>query len=170
MTGIETTVPANQSPYTDHLPDICTLITPAAMQKLGMETKTRGFNGARLLTQACITKSTENGDLVRAVSVDFYINNIKELTNPATVIAQGPPVAIDSKIRARIVKLAATGQDDPTYKYTCLAAWGTFFGSIGINYRVAENSGSDPCKDAVAAARIIAPLMPKSPSQMRVTR
>ncbi|GGF38147.1 hypothetical protein [Williamsia phyllosphaerae] len=168
MTGVVTTVSFADSPYAAHLPDICTFIPQKTMQQLGVETKKRGFRGTQLVSQACtMFKFDEAGNISYSVTINFFTNNITELTEPGSVVLQNRDVRLTDKISATVSKLPATSPGDPTFRESCQTSWGTFFGSINVDFRTSSPERLDPCSQSVEAATKIVSLMPKSPSQMR---
>lgn len=169
MTGVVTTVPFGESPYAAHLPDICTLVPATVMEELGVTTKKRGFRGTQLVVQGCNMQHLDTGDVTYNVTVGFYTNNLSEISAPGKAVIQRNGVKISSKISGRTSKLPPTEPGDPTFREQCGTAWGTFFGAIVVNYRTSKPESVDPCSKSESAARIIAPYMPKSPSEMRPT-
>jgi hypothetical protein len=168
MTGVETTVTYNDSPYLDHFPDICTLIPDSLLPRLGAISKRRGFTGTQLQSQACSLLATrdQTGMSTGTITVNFFINNIQEQQDPETVTTIAKGVRVNEKITAVLTRLNPIRQGDTSNLTECQLTWGTFFGSIGVDY-IAETPGQDPCQRATDVGRVIAPYMPKSPSQMR---
>lgn len=167
MTGVVTTVPINKSPYLDHLPDICALIPQTAMKQLGVETRKLGFRGTQLISQVCAMQHLNEGSIASSVAVNFYTNSYQELTAPDISQTLERNIPIYKNVLGSLNKLPESGPDNTTYKQECGTAWGTFFGGIVVRYRTSTPETVDPCARSVKAARIIAPYMPKSPSEMR---
>ncbi|MGU3292770.1 hypothetical protein [Williamsia sp. M5A3_1d] len=167
MTGVVTTVSGPESPYIDHLPDICGLVPDTAMQQLGVQNKSRGFRGTQLVTQSCVMQHLDSGNVTYSVTPSFYVSNFSQITTPDVAVIQQRGIKLTDKITAITTKLPPYGPDDSTFREECGAAWGTFFGSINVNYRTKTPATDDPCEGAIRAARILAPNMPKSPSEMR---
>jgi len=167
MTGVVTTVPIDKSPYPAHLPDICTLIPQSVMNQLGVNNKKRGFRGTQLISQACNMQHLDAGNVTYSITINFYTNNYEEITKPSKSETLRRNIPIYRGIMASSNKLPRTGPDDTTYTEECGTAWGTFFGAIVVRYDTVTPESTDPCASAVDASRIIAPFMPKSPSEMR---
>jgi hypothetical protein len=168
MTGVETTVTYADSPYAAHFPDICTLIPDSLLPQLGVISKERGFTGTQLQSQACfmLGASDPQGRPIGSITVSFFINNIQELQDPDTVMTLRKGIRVNDKITAVLTRVNPYGPTDTEYVNQCQLTWGTFFGGIGVSYK-AETPNQDPCAKATDAGRLIAPYMPKSPSQMR---
>ena len=167
MTGVATTVSFADSPYAAHLPDICTYIPDSVMQQLGVQTKKRGFRGTQLVTQSCVMLKRGSIKTNYSVTVNFYTNNFAEISNPARTNTFQTGVQIGPKVVAATQRLKPLGPDDLAVENVCGTAWGTFFGSIVVNYRASDPPDPQPCSQSIAAAKLIVPLMPRSPSQMR---
>ncbi|MCX6470064.1 MAG: hypothetical protein NTW76_12225 [Corynebacteriales bacterium] len=168
MTGVVTTVPIGKSPYDKNMPDICNFITPAAMTELGVETKKKGFYGSPLVYQACLLRPAASFTTEFTLGAGIFVNNIQEhLGAPSlrdALIRSG--VSIAPKVEAYELRDRATNKTGGPY--SCEVAWGTFYGTASINI-IDDNSEEGICDRTVAAAKILQPLLPKSPSQMRPT-
>lgn len=165
MTGVVTTVPIGKSPYDKNMPDICNFITPAAMTKLGVDSKEKGFNSSPLVTQTCTLTAAMNNDFL--ISAVIYVNNIEEhLSVPSFKGDSREVTPLYSNVKAyKLTDRVATRPGGP---YTCEVAWGTFYGTAAVRFND-DKSDAGLCDRAFTAAQTIAPLMPKSPSQMRAS-
>ncbi|MCX6469956.1 MAG: hypothetical protein NTW76_11675 [Corynebacteriales bacterium] len=163
MTGVVTTVPIGKSPYDKNMPDICNFITPEAMSRLGVASKDKGFSGSPLVAQNCSMSPSANNDIF--ISAEIYVNNLQEhLSRPNLVKEQPNPLAIARGTNAYIL----TDRNYSGMTNVCEVAWGTFYGTAAVS--LTDNlSAANICQRAINDAKIIAPLMPKSPSEMRPT-
>ena len=168
MTGVITTIPGSESPYIDYLPNICRFVSAKTMAALGVQTKRLGFRGTRLVSQVCSLQHLTSGSVTSSIAVNFYINNIEEITQPSRAVFQQKNVRVSPEISGDVIKLPESGPGDTTFQRECGTAWGTFFGAIVVRFRDDVGTpGVDPCAVSLQAARLLAPEMPKSPSQMR---
>ncbi|WP_188493352.1 hypothetical protein [Williamsia phyllosphaerae] len=167
MTGVVTTVPFGESPYAAHLPDICTFVPREVMERLRVDNKRRGFTGTQLVSQACIMLRSAAGFVQANLTVNFYTSNISEVLASDVAVVLEKDIRISAEISGTSKKLPPSGPEDSTFEEECGTAWGTFFGAIVVNYRTRNPDEDDPCAGSINAAKIIAPAMPKSPSQMR---
>lgn len=169
MTGVVTTVPAGQSPYIDYLPDVCDFIPDSLLKRFGLSGKTKGFKGTRLVVQSCTMQGLDARGLAsKSVTVSYYINNISEVLEPSKNQIIMPRVQLSDRVFASVKRMIPSGPEDEVTRETCGTAWGTFFGAIVVNFRQYDE-GTNPvqCQMSLAAARLVAPSSPRSPSQMR---
>lgn len=168
MTGVVTTLPANQSPYIDHLPDVCSFVDSDQMRRLNLRTKKLAFKGTRLVGQACSLQGFDaSGNLQATILLGFYTDNIQQITAPERAVVIALDVPITQNISGIKSKLPPTSPDDPTFMDSCSTSWGTFFGAITVDFNRGEGSSVDPCSASTDAARVLVGTMPRSPSQMR---
>lgn len=165
MTGVITTVPIGKSPYDKNMPDICNFITPQVMSELGYDAKKKGFDGSPLVYQNCALTRSTSTDIILGVGI--FVNNIKEhLSAPSLRRATPGTTRIFANVDA--YQLRDTGTNDVGGPYSCEIAWGAFYGTATV--QITDYKSEDRiCDRALAAARILGPLLPKSPSQMRPT-
>lgn len=114
--------------------------------------------------------TNEQGETLYTVTAGVYTNNIDELLSPKRAVTLRRNVALSRKVNATTTNLMSSGPDNETFETTCGTAWGTFYGSAIVNFRVTSKAAGDPCAKSVDSARLIAPLMPSSPSQMRAAK
>ncbi|MGU3291569.1 hypothetical protein [Williamsia sp. M5A3_1d] len=165
MTGVVTTVPIGKSPYDKNMPDICGFITPEAMNKLGVDSKKKGFVGSPLVYQNCTLKKSISNDSIFAANI--FVNNLTEhMSAPSLKPVGTGEVAIFSNVRG--FELRDSDTNDVGGPYSCEVAWGTFYGTATTQL-IDFKSEDRICDRTLAAARILGPLLPKSPSQMRPT-
>lgn len=109
----------------------------------------------------------DGGDIPFSITVNFFTNNISEITKPSKSITVSRDLRVSNKVTASTIKIKPSRPDDETLKIDCGTAWGTFFGAIVVNFSLDHPSNIDPCQRSFEAAMILAPHMPKSPSEMR---
>ncbi len=165
MTGVVTTVPIGKSPYDKNMPDICGFITQEAMDKLGVATKKKAFSGSPLIFQSCQLMPALDSDLV--ISAGIYVNNIQEHLSVPTLTRSGSNlVPIFASVSAHILTNDAFKALPDARR--CEASWGTFYGTATVGVSDFKLNGN-ACWRAIEAAKILGPLMPRSPSVMRPT-
>ncbi len=165
MTGVVTTVPIGKSPYDKNMPDICGFITQGAMGKLGVVAKQKGFYGSPLVYQSCILRPPPSFTVDFSISAEIYVNNLQEhLSVPNLKKVQPEPTKLFENVSA--YKLRDSNVDGLTN--LCQLAWGTFYGTAVVTL-TDEKSSTNICERTLDAAKVLGPLMPKSPSQMRPT-
>ena len=168
MTGVVTTVPIGQSPYIDHLPDVCSFVSPQLMQAFDLVNKRKGYKGQRLIVQTCTMQALDSEGLASSsVTISFFTNNIQEISDPSKTSLVTPNVRIGDRIVGQIRKPVPAAADDRTALQTCDTSWGTFFGAIIVSYRSLSDPQSDLCGNSLRAAQLFALNAPRSPSQMR---
>ncbi|MEH3155420.1 MAG: hypothetical protein PGN29_08745 [Gordonia paraffinivorans] len=165
MTGVVSTVPFGQSPYAAHLPDVCAFVPSSLIQQFGLSTKRKGYKGTQLVVQTCTMQNLSRGGLpASSVTISFFTNNIEEISDPSKSSVVTPRVAISDRVNGSVRKPVPSNLADIQ---TCDVDWGTFFGAVIVSFRSLESPPPDLCARALDAARLFAPHVPKSPSQMR---
>ncbi|MGU3292472.1 hypothetical protein [Williamsia sp. M5A3_1d] len=166
MTGVVTTVPIGESPYDENMPDICPFIPQSAMDQLGMGLKEKSFSGRKLVTQSCILSRPGVTQYDEQYDATISVNNFAEYkTNPRFVFVR-ENFQISSKLTGSVIRNRTV--DFPPNVSRCEVSWGTFYGTASVAFLNAK-SDSEICERAEIAAKVLAPGMPKSPSEMRAT-
>ncbi|GAB2655040.1 hypothetical protein GCM10027169_18870 [Gordonia jinhuaensis] len=166
LSTVTATIDGEHSPYADSLPNICPRFPDSALIKAGLDPqmgrnplsgKTTG-----LLQSCSLAASDPSGREFQlwSVAVGITSQNIRQIIDQSQIHV----IRSNVSIGPHSAYMFHSDGDGPL---ECSVAWGTFFGSVMIDFNGEEWDPIDPCAKVVDVAKVLYPYIPARPSEMR---
>ncbi|MBJ7291144.1 hypothetical protein [Williamsia sp.] len=168
MTGVVTTYSNDANPYIKLIPYVCPFLPDSlTREKLGMVDKQTGFGGQHTLLQICNMGSATGPNYEQlGITVTVQATSFSDATSTASINKIAEDVPVWKNVTGTVYKNSI---DDTDEEKVCNIVWGTFYGSAVVSIFVSKGYVADACQKAPEVARMVAPFLPSTPSEMRPT-